>query len=188
MHPAIRKAWICPTVAPTPLLPALWSAEGSIPEAGSPPHPHRPQATHAFLLDDGLEAVQGPSVLRLLHALDLEPHLEGGPGERQASGARTPSSPEPALRTPGEALSRRPEARPRRQGARELSVALGVPGGGAGGRAGCLCLFREGYQLAVTGTASCRGAGVLETPASLSLHRVVTVGHETSLETSSPSR
>lgn len=132
MHPAIRKAWICPTVAPTPLLPALWSAEGSIPEAGSPPHPHRPQATHAFLLDDGLEAVQGPSVLRLLHALDLEPHLEGGPGERQASGARTPSSPEPALRTPGEALSRRPEARPRRQGARELSVALGVPGGGGG--------------------------------------------------------
>lgn len=84
-----------------------------------------------------------------------------------------------------EALSRRPEARPRRQGARELSVALGVPGWG---RAGCLCLFREGYQRAVTGTASCRGAGVLKTPASLSLHRVVTVGHETSLETSPPSR
>lgn len=35
--------------------------------------------THALLLDDGLEAVQGPSVLGLLHTLDLKPHLEGGP-------------------------------------------------------------------------------------------------------------
>ena len=64
-------------------------------------------------------------------------------------------------------------------------MALGVPGWG---RAGRLCLFREGYQWAVTETASCRGARVLKTPASPSLHHVPTVGQETSLETSPPSR
>lgn len=77
-----------------PAFPHRGSGVCGILEAGALPHSGpRPQGTHALLLDDGLEAVQGPAILGLLHALDLEPHLEGGPSERWAGGAIAPSSP-----------------------------------------------------------------------------------------------
>lgn len=44
--------------------------------------------THAFLFDDGLEAVQRPSVLWLLGALDLQPHLQGRASERDQAEPR----------------------------------------------------------------------------------------------------
>lgn len=55
--------------------PPVW--DGSTLRVCSPALQLPCPGTYTLLLDDGLEAVQSPSVLGLLRVLYLQPHLQG---------------------------------------------------------------------------------------------------------------